>query len=217
VTTGNENPTDQQPILRVRSAAPPPPEPGLVVVLLAGEIVYRAVPVPLGKPFTVGRSPTCDLVVEEDGGVSRRHVELSHDGAGWRFRDLGTNNGTFLDGEPLEEEEEVPEPRCLRLGERTILVPVEEIEPYLARGVAVLPSGTVIGPLSGMTYGKIQRWSLTGDPVLIRGETGTGKMDAAEHYARSCRRAMVEVNAGIATPNLAQATLFGAKKGLAPK
>src|SRR3954454_6395632 len=50
-----------------------------------------------GRPFTVGRMASCDLPIQ-DPTVSRRHAELELAGAGVRGRDVGSTNGTYLDG-----------------------------------------------------------------------------------------------------------------------
>jgi adenylate cyclase len=50
-----------------------------------------------GQTFVVGRGATCDLPVQ-DPTVSRRHAELELAGAGVRVRDLGSTNGTWLNG-----------------------------------------------------------------------------------------------------------------------
>ena len=50
-----------------------------------------------GRPFTVGRAAACDLPIQ-DPTVSRRHAELELSGAGVRVRDVGSTNGTYLDG-----------------------------------------------------------------------------------------------------------------------
>ena len=51
-----------------------------------------------GRTFVVGRALACDLPVQ-DPTVSRRHAELELSGAGVRMRDLGSTNGTYLDGQ----------------------------------------------------------------------------------------------------------------------
>jgi adenylate cyclase len=50
-----------------------------------------------GRSFLVGRVGSCDLSIQ-DPTVSRRHAELERMDAGVRVRDLGSTNGTWLDG-----------------------------------------------------------------------------------------------------------------------
>lgn len=55
------------------------------------------------EAVTVGRSRDCDVVVGEET-VSRVHAELRHgDGGGWTVRDLGSLNGTWLNGSRVRE------------------------------------------------------------------------------------------------------------------
>jgi hypothetical protein len=52
-----------------------------------------------GAGCTVGRHPGCSLRFGADAdGVSARHARLLPDGAGWVVRDLGSTNGTWLNG-----------------------------------------------------------------------------------------------------------------------
>ena len=64
-----------------------------------------ALPTRKGVRLTVGRAPTCDCVVPEDC-VSRRHAQLWREDARWFLRDLGSRNGTRVNGvrviEPVE-------------------------------------------------------------------------------------------------------------------
>jgi adenylate cyclase len=48
-------------------------------------------------PLIIGRAPTCDLPVF-DPTISRRHAELVCDDDGVSLRDLGSSNGTFVNG-----------------------------------------------------------------------------------------------------------------------
>ena len=57
-----------------------------------------------GTPMLVGRAPTCDVPVF-DPTVSRRHAELSLVGGGVKVVDLGSANGTFVNGEKITERE----------------------------------------------------------------------------------------------------------------
>ena len=51
----------------------------------------------LHAPLIVGRAPTCDLSVA-DPTISRRHAELVVDEDQVPLRDLGSSNGTFVNG-----------------------------------------------------------------------------------------------------------------------
>lgn len=53
-------------------------------------------------PVTIGRLPGCDVVVD-DPQVSRRHVEVQRADDGFVVRDLGSLNGTTLNGQPVRE------------------------------------------------------------------------------------------------------------------
>jgi hypothetical protein len=53
-------------------------------------------------PVTVGRAEDNDLVLA-DPEVSRRHARLEPDGEGWRAVDLGSTNGTWVNGARVSE------------------------------------------------------------------------------------------------------------------
>ncbi len=55
-----------------------------------------------GTHLVVGRHADCDLVIA-DSSVSRRHFELNRTDDGYRLKDLGSGNGTLIDGEPVTE------------------------------------------------------------------------------------------------------------------
>lgn len=55
----------------------------------------------VGESTLVGRDPENQIVVDHPT-VSRRHVEISSSEAGWFVKDLGSRNGTTLNGEKLD-------------------------------------------------------------------------------------------------------------------
>ena len=53
---------------------------------------------------TVGRHPDSDIFLD-DITVSRHHVELTASSAGYDIKDVGSLNGTYLNGQRLEDSE----------------------------------------------------------------------------------------------------------------
>src|SRR5690349_2963013 len=64
----------------------------------------------LSDVTTIGRSEENDIAIPSDH-ISRRHAEVRWDGSGYLLRDLGSKNGTFLNGIRLTE------PRPLQHGD----------------------------------------------------------------------------------------------------
>lgn len=59
-----------------------------------------------GVQLVVGRAPSSDIAIF-DPTISRRHAELQVDESGLHVRDLGSSNGTFRNGERLEDQNAV--------------------------------------------------------------------------------------------------------------
>lgn len=61
--------------------------------------------VPLARDvMTIGRLPDCDIVLR-DKGASRRHAQVKRAGNGWALTDLGSTNGTKLNGSTVQSRE----------------------------------------------------------------------------------------------------------------
>ncbi len=61
---------------------------------------------PVGSIVTLGRSRECDCVLT-DPTVSRRHASVRYRDGGWWLRDLGSFNGTYINGCRVLDEVEV--------------------------------------------------------------------------------------------------------------
>ena len=68
-----------------------------------------------GRPIYIGRSPSCDIVLEGDQLTSRRHALLRYDAPDYVLVDLGSSNGTYIN------DTEVREATPLRDGDRIIV------------------------------------------------------------------------------------------------
>ena len=164
---------------------------------------------------TLGADKACDVVLV-DPAVSRRHATIAPTKGGFRVVDLGSTNGTFVDGVAIKEVV-VPVGTTLRLGGTVVeLLPAEEF-------LDVPPSAaTSFGALFGASlpmrrvYSVLERASQSDVPVLLLGESGTGKELAAravhEHSPRK-NGPFVVFDCGAATESLVESELFGHKKG----
>ena len=71
--------------------------------VLSGADAGRTVELPADRPFVLGRVQGCDLVIRDER-ASRHHAELRVEPAGGvRLVDLGSANGTFVDGRRVGE------------------------------------------------------------------------------------------------------------------
>ncbi|MGH9233428.1 MAG: FHA domain-containing protein, partial [Acidimicrobiales bacterium] len=103
-------------------AAPPWPDPArqqvhrpLELAVVNGLDAGRRFPLVAGT-MVVGRAPGCEIVLH-DGTLSRRHAALTLSPAGEVIvDDLGSHNGTWVDGEPVVAPVPLGEGAALRLG-----------------------------------------------------------------------------------------------------
>src|SRR4051794_28311272 len=64
-------------------------------------------PVPLLKTeLTVGRRPSCDIILDFEN-VSGKHCKLRYVNQVWHVRDLGSSNGTRINGAALSTEHSI--------------------------------------------------------------------------------------------------------------
>lgn len=96
-----------------RLEAPDPAVPRLWVVggVHRGKVFRVA-----GERVVVGRAPESDVQFP-DRSVSRRHCAIERDETGWRLKDLGSTNGTVVNGQPIEATGAV----ALREGDEIVL------------------------------------------------------------------------------------------------
>ncbi len=141
--------------------------------------------------YTLGRSSANELCYPEDAGLSRQHLALEKDGDTWVVRDLGSKNGTFVNGAritspyPLGKNDRVTAGHiALDFGENS-LPPVSDHTVIFIEGVTPVAnaSTTVATSLKGVLS---QEKEIEGGPqmrALIRaGRELAGNMPLAELF-----------------------------------
>jgi two-component system response regulator HydG len=177
-----------------------------------------------GKSFTVaegqpsrvlvGQGPACDLRVG-DRLVSRRHAAFELAGARLRVTDLASTNGTFVQGVAVVDAY-LGGGEVVRIGDTTLRVD------RAARAAVALPAATRFGKIVGASpemrrlYPLCERLAASSVPVIIEGETGTGKEVLAESLHDEGPRAsgpFVVFDCTAVAPNLVESALFGHERG----
>jgi serine phosphatase RsbU (regulator of sigma subunit) len=113
----------------VKRSASGPPAHYLTVV--EGMTIQRAVPITV-EALVLGRDPSRAFHLP-DADVSRAHCELRLAGERVLVRDLGSTNGTLLDGSELVGERELPVSSTLQIGAHTLrheLLSAEDVEKH---------------------------------------------------------------------------------------
>jgi len=193
------------------------PVPGLLVLLESGQ--PAAIPLPLlpppSQPLELGRGMPGGRF-EHDDQISRAHATVSLEHNGVRVTDLGSRNGTFVDGARLGAPVLHELPFVLRIG-RSVLWAVPDVRPFaLVERGREYAEGPVLGGLMSRAFGEIALAAKAGDTLLITGESGSGKELAARVFhaaGRSGDAPFVAVNCAAIPEGLAERLLFGAKRG----
>jgi hypothetical protein len=82
---------------RPLSARAAPPRAALTLVAAASDDGPPGRMLPLEHTLVVGRRASCDVILHDDA-VSGQHARFSHNGRQWRVEDLGSTNGTLVNG-----------------------------------------------------------------------------------------------------------------------
>jgi len=164
-----------------------------------------------GRTITIGRSQSNDIVLD-DRYVSSCHCQVAERQGVYRVRDLGSRNGTHVNGVRVDDGVLRPGAR-LSVGRETLLCLERPRSGGLATGLERL-----VGESEVMEQLKTElaRFAARDAPVLIEGESGTGKELAAHaihELSRHRQGPFISVNCGALTSELALSELFGHERG----
>ncbi|MBK7862815.1 MAG: sigma 54-dependent Fis family transcriptional regulator [Archangiaceae bacterium] len=188
--------------------------PVLSLKVTAGPCARQTATVTLPRVL-LGSAPAAAFQLA-DRTVSALHCELWSDLEGLRVRDLGSKNGVYL-RERRVTEAWLEDGDAITLGHSVIKVqatddfeerPLSEAEAFFGLLGSSLPMRQL--------YQLLDRAAKADAPVLLLGETGTGKELAAEALVSAGPRAdrpLVVVDCGALAHGLAEAELFGREEG----
>jgi DNA-binding NtrC family response regulator len=165
-----------------------------------------------GPRLRIGRGPECHIRLDHPL-VSREHAELQRQGPIYALSDLGSRNGTHLNGERTEHAV-LSDGDVVRVGAYVGVVRararLEEEQPF-----SELAPGLFGGPTLGLALKTLKTSAATDIPVVIVGETGTGKelvARAIHHFSARAGR-FHALNCSTLPVDLAEAELFGHQRG----
>lgn len=78
-----------------------------------------------GAAVSIGRASDCSIPIK-DRYLSRKHAEIIADGKTWVLKDLGSANGTYLNGTRVERDEPLKTGDRIRLGDTEIVFETAE-------------------------------------------------------------------------------------------
>jgi DNA-binding NtrC family response regulator len=166
------------------------------------------------EPVTVGLAEGNQLRLT-DPSVSRFHVELSRRGDKVLVRDLGSTNGTLVQGLVLLDAA-VPPGTVLHLGHTQL-----EVGGGKTRSLE-LSEADALGPLKGQSpvmralLARIDKAARSESAALLTGESGTGKeliARALHERGPRAKRPFITVDCGSLSPGLVASELFGHERG----
>ena len=166
--------------------------------------------VALAHGLAIGRDPECDVQLTGNG-VSRRHLELYRQGPLFALKDLGSTNGSFLDGKRIEHAPVVPG-SVLRLGDHVGIFTECAGSPGEFEEVA---QGLFGGHELRVALDGVRRAAISDLSIVIIGATGTGKERVARavHQLSGRKGPFHAINCAALPKSLAEAELFGYRKG----
>jgi len=126
----------------------------------------------------VGRLPASEVVLD-DSSVSRQHAEVALTSKGWVVRDLGSTNGTFLNGTRVgRAEQNVRKGDILQFGDITTIVDI--LESQAGEVPVKVDAGMPVVAATNATWedipqvlaGLAGRGTFTKDPLVALIQTG---------------------------------------------
>lgn len=185
-----------------------PATKGIGYLLARGE--EATPPIVIEGVIRVGRNADNDIVLA-DPHLSASHAQFEKRPTGFYVRDLKSRNGTFINGIKVSEAELLPGSR-IQLGSREFEFSLTKPEPLSQNEMPIKSQN----PSWSSTLLSLPQIAVTGLPVFLQGESGSGKEVIARliHEMSTRKQApFVSVNCSALSESLVESELFGHVKG----
>lgn len=98
-----------------------PREALLALMCMSGAQTGHELPLPLDRPFILGRSRQADIKLEDEM-ASRQHTKVVYAGGRFQVEDMGSKNGTYLNGHKLTGPSALKSGDYIRIGDTSFHV-----------------------------------------------------------------------------------------------
>jgi DNA-binding NtrC family response regulator len=169
----------------------------------------------LGGDTLIGREPPRGGLRIAQHAVSRVHARITYTDGLWVIADLESRNGTVLNGRAIDQAT-LEDGDVIRIGDVLFRFARDEAEGYVAFGGEGPPRTGIVGGFRIQRIAsELARVAPSILPVLVLGETGTGKELAARLVHDASRRPgpFCALNAAAVPSTLLESELFGYKRG----
>jgi DNA-binding NtrC family response regulator len=165
--------------------------------------------------MSIGTHPSSDFVLS-DRTISRFHCEVIATEGRARLRDLGSRNGSLVDGVPVIEAY-LRDQSLIGMGKTVLRCSFDDV-PSTVRLSRSHRFGSLVGRSvpARAAFALLEKAAASDVTVLLEGETGTGKEEAARSIHEASSRAeapFVVVDCGALSPTLVESELFGHVRG----
>jgi transcriptional regulator with PAS, ATPase and Fis domain len=192
------------------------------VLLISAFGERREIRLPQEGQVTIGRgAATSGSLFFEDRLLSREHLRITRNGRGYEIEDLGSRNGTFLDGPRLERPTRLSDGALILFGNHVgVFRRASDAELAALQQDAAAPFGPLptFSPALALTYARLRKLARTAAELLLVGETGVGKEVCARalHRASGRKGRFVAINCAALPAALVESQLFGRLAGTQP-
>jgi transcriptional regulator with PAS, ATPase and Fis domain len=153
-----------------------------------------------------------------DGRVSAQHARLTRMGKTLHIVDLGSRNGTFVNGRRIAEPTKLVDGDVILIGRQAAVfrwLTTEQMRAITEELARPFGPTAAVAPAMAVLLQRLRRLAPSQEEVLLTGETGVGKEVYAQaiHAASGRRGPFLAINCAALPVELVESELFGFARG----